>query len=102
MLSDRTDPDQAAAPKHPCGADGRVACERDLAGGREDAHLVAGPITSDVCRGGAPRLGQFELPRERLELARTEVRRSMDDGQRVAGERAAGEDIDDVVAQHTI
>ena len=79
-----------------------MAGERDLRGRSEDAHPVVRP-GSRLVRSGCGwegRLGQVELPGDRLELVRAQRLRIPYDGKRIAGERAVGEDIDDVVRQH--
>ena len=77
-------------------ANRRVAGEGQLGGGREDArvrhvHRVARRQQED-------RLRQVELARDGLHRGLVEVLGLADHGQRVAGERAGGEHVEDVVA----
>ncbi len=81
------------------GADGRVAGEGELAPGREDADRTG------VDRvGGGPdedRLRQVQLGRDGLHAGIVEPVAVEDDGERIALQRAAGEDVEDgITAGH--
>ncbi len=83
---------EALGREHPARADGRMAGERHLPRGREDAH--ARGAVRPRRRQEEGRLGQVHLPRDRLHLRVAESRRVEHDGQRIAAEHAVGEDVD--------
>src|SRR5205085_2303957 len=75
-----------------CRADGRMTRERQLPAGREDAQ--ARPVVSILRREDEHRLGEVELARDRLHGGGVEPFRIEHDGERVAGERPAREDVE--------
>ena len=78
--------------EHPARADGRVAGERHLARGGEDAH--ASGALRPRGRQEEGRLREVHLARDRLHLGAAEPLRVEDDGQRIAAEDTVGEDVD--------
>jgi len=76
-----------------------VAGERQLVLRREDAHVGVDTVAART--GDERRLGEVELARDRLHLLVADVRRVLEDGQRVARERvvANGEDVDDPIGE---
>jgi hypothetical protein len=64
-------------------ADGWVAGERYLGGGKEDAHL--GGVGGVIGRLDEDRLAEIELPRDGLHLRGGQPVRILNDGQRIAG-----------------
>ena len=78
--------------EHPARADGRVAGERHLARGGEDAH--ARRALRPRGRQEEGRLREVHLPRDRLHLGVAEIIRVEDDGQRIAAEDTVREDVD--------
>jgi hypothetical protein len=89
---------QLPAPaQQPGRPDARVPGERDLGVRGEDAHVVRrlGP------QGREGRLGQVELTRQGLQLARRQPTGTVDHGERVAGVSTIGEHVDHVVVEAT-
>src|SRR6185369_1494163 len=75
-------------------ADGRVAGEVKLRARREDTH--PGAASGGFVWKDEGSLGEIELASDRLHLGGGQAPRVRQDGQRIAGERRRGEDVDNV------
>ena len=84
-------------PSTKADAEGRVAGERQLVGGREDAYPYVGIL--GLRREHEDRLREVHLLARACIVERVEVTGVGEDRELVAGERLVGEDIGDDVAE---